>query len=315
MKILGISGGSKNGSNDAMCREALIGAKEKGAEIEFIRLLDLNLKPCTGCISCVNGMMRGGNGDCVIKDDFKWLEDKVLDADGIVWAMPIFEKGAPGVMHLVQDRLFGPAHDPGMAIVSGEISKQTGGPGPDIRKMRPKPMSFISIGGSDWNTRVSCDMNMLSMAAGWKTIDDLVFPWSKSIILDDEAVEKCHQVGVNIVNAASDFEHAKYLGDPGCCSNCHSRNFFLGADGKAVCEVCGIIGDIVLENGKYSFVFPEEQLRHAHNLIPGKMLHMQDIGKYEGQLAEQKKTPEFKARVQKYKDFITASRPSAEVIG
>jgi len=46
MKILGISGGSKNGTNDAMCREALMGAKEMGAEVEFIHLLDLNLKPC-----------------------------------------------------------------------------------------------------------------------------------------------------------------------------------------------------------------------------------------------------------------------------
>ena len=38
MKILGISGGSKNGNNDAMCKEALMGAKEAGADIEFINL-------------------------------------------------------------------------------------------------------------------------------------------------------------------------------------------------------------------------------------------------------------------------------------
>ncbi len=309
LKILGISGGSKNGANDAMCREALMGAQESGADIEFIRLLDIDLKPCTGCIACVNNMMSGGNGDCVIKDDFKWLEEKILDADGIVWAMPIFEKGSPGVMHVVQDRMFGPTHDPGMSIVSTEIAKKTGGPGPDRRKMRARPMSFISIGGSDWNTRVSCDMNMLSMAAGWKTIDDLVFPWSKSIILDDNAVEKCHTVGRNIAGAAADFENAEYKGDPGCCPNCHSRNFYLGADGKAICVICGIIGDIVFKNGQYSFTFPAEQMEHAHNLIPGKMIHMQDIGKYEGRLAEQKKTPEFKERVGKYKDFIQASKP------
>jgi multimeric flavodoxin WrbA len=57
-KILAISGGTKNGSNDAMTREALMGAKEQGAEIEFIRLHDLELKPCTGCISN-DGRRRG----------------------------------------------------------------------------------------------------------------------------------------------------------------------------------------------------------------------------------------------------------------
>ena len=36
MKILGISGGMRNGSNDGMCIEALMGAKEMGAEVEFI---------------------------------------------------------------------------------------------------------------------------------------------------------------------------------------------------------------------------------------------------------------------------------------
>ena len=40
MKILGVSLGTKNGNNDTMCRVALEAAKEKGAEIEFIHLLD-----------------------------------------------------------------------------------------------------------------------------------------------------------------------------------------------------------------------------------------------------------------------------------
>lgn len=34
MKILGISGGTKNGANDCMCKEALLAAKEQGAENE-----------------------------------------------------------------------------------------------------------------------------------------------------------------------------------------------------------------------------------------------------------------------------------------
>jgi len=41
MKILGVSSGGKNGNNDSMCKEALMGAQEAGAEIEFIRLLEL----------------------------------------------------------------------------------------------------------------------------------------------------------------------------------------------------------------------------------------------------------------------------------
>lgn len=48
MKILGLSGGTPNGSNDAMCKEALMGAQECGAEVEFINLNQLEIKHCTG---------------------------------------------------------------------------------------------------------------------------------------------------------------------------------------------------------------------------------------------------------------------------
>ncbi len=73
MKILGISGGSKNGANDCMCKEALLAAKEQGAEIEFVRLMDLDIKHCTGCKACVMSLFSGRGNMCVLKDDFQWL--------------------------------------------------------------------------------------------------------------------------------------------------------------------------------------------------------------------------------------------------
>ena len=86
MKILGISGGMRNGSNDGMCIEALMGAKEMGAEVEFIQLQNLHIEHCTGCTACVQSVLGGRGGKCVLKDDFDWLLDKMLDADGIVFA-------------------------------------------------------------------------------------------------------------------------------------------------------------------------------------------------------------------------------------
>ena len=86
MKILGLSGGTLNGANDALCKEALMAAQEVGAEIEFINLNTLNLKPCTGCKACVMGLFSGRGNACVLKDDMNWLVDKMYDADGIIFA-------------------------------------------------------------------------------------------------------------------------------------------------------------------------------------------------------------------------------------
>jgi len=311
MKILAISGGTKNGNNDALAKEALMGAQEQGAEIEFIRLLDLELKPCIGCVACVNGMMQGGTGDCIIKDDMKWLDEKMFSADGIIFVNPVFEKGAPGAMLVVQDRLFGPAHDPGPCTVAKMIAGKTGGSGPDPRKFIPKVVSYISVGGSQWTTLVSADMNLTAMSRAWKVIDDEVFQWGKSIVMDDERVARCRQIGVNIAKAAElGAEKAEYLGNPGTCPLCHSRNFFINDDPKvSICVVCGMEGELVVKDGKVTFVVPEEQYEHAHTTMPGKMKHMDDMYRIETELNNHKPTPEYKARMEKYKNFIQATKP------
>ena len=144
--------------------------------------------------------------------------------------MPIFENAGDHAHR--SGPLVRACHDTGTNMVAGFIAKEKGKPGPDQRKFRKKATSFISIGGSDWSTRVSCDMNLVAMCPMWKVIDDLVFQWSKSIILDDDAVAKCHQVGVNIAKACMDIENAEYLGDKGVCGNCHPHTSTFKPTGR-----------------------------------------------------------------------------------
>lgn len=312
MKILAVSCGTINGNNDAMVKEALMGAKEQGAEIEFINLNKLNLKPCTGCIACVTSLMNGGNGDCVIKDDFKWIDNKILDADGMLFAVPVFEKAAPGLFNILQDRMCGPAHDIGTNTVAKMVAEKLGKPGPDPRKFKKKAVAYIAIGGSDWTTKVSSDLNGAAMSGMWKVIDEEVFQWSKGIMMDDDAVARCHDIGVNLAKACKDIDNAKYVGLPGLCPICNSRNFYFDKRGMVICEVCGIEGEMACEAGKYSFSFDETTLPLAHTTLSGKMKHMDDIYQNETKLMETKKTPEFKARRQKYIDFIQSSLPEKD---
>lgn len=62
MKVLGLTCGRKLSNTEILVKEALMGAEETGAEVELVRLLDLNIKPCTGCNSCVIDLFeRGGS--------------------------------------------------------------------------------------------------------------------------------------------------------------------------------------------------------------------------------------------------------------
>ena len=54
----------------------------------------------------------------------------------------------------------------------------------------------------------------------------------------------------------------------------------LGDDAKGVeCSVCGIVGELMIKDGKVKFAFPPEQLEDADNLVPGKIKHVEDVGR------------------------------------
>ena len=309
MKILGISAGRKNGNNDSMCKEALIEAKKLGAEVEFVRLMDLDIKHCTGCTACVKSLMSGRGNMCVLKDDFDWLLDKMLDADGILFSIPIFEKGAPGIFHTIVDR-FGPRLDRGNNIHATELAKKTGGKIPDPRILKDRVVSYMALGGSDWTTKVQCDTAMQALNTMWKVIDNDVFPWSSNIIVDEDRVARVQQIGRNLVDAAKDVENASYQGEEGVCPHCHSKNFYLDPESsKAICCLCGIEGHLTTVDGKVKFEFPEEQIKHAHDTVSGKAFHAADIDKTIEILKDIKSNDAYKERMEKYKEFISPSVP------
>ena len=85
VKVLGISTSPRlEGNSDLLLRQALAGAESKDAETEYIRLCDLNIAPCTECNFCYD------SGKCKIDDDYQTLSSKMLEADRLIFATPIF---------------------------------------------------------------------------------------------------------------------------------------------------------------------------------------------------------------------------------
>jgi len=85
MKILGINGSPRIGGNtDILLDNALQGAREKGAEAEKIVLNKLRFSPCQECTNARE------DGVCIIKDDMQILYKKIIDAEAVILASPIF---------------------------------------------------------------------------------------------------------------------------------------------------------------------------------------------------------------------------------
>jgi multimeric flavodoxin WrbA len=82
----------------------LAGAKDAGAEVDLIDLSDLQIVPCTACESC------SLDGTCVFADDFSAAYDRMLDADGLVLASPVYVDNVSGQMKVFIDRLADAIH-------------------------------------------------------------------------------------------------------------------------------------------------------------------------------------------------------------
>ncbi|MBQ6215115.1 MAG: flavodoxin family protein [Oscillospiraceae bacterium] len=89
----------KNGNSNALAEQFAKGAADAGNEAEIISLIGKQVGFCRGCFACQT------TGTCVIKDDAIAIEQKVLEADVVVWATPIYYYEMSGQMKVLIDRL------------------------------------------------------------------------------------------------------------------------------------------------------------------------------------------------------------------
>ena len=85
MKVLGIMGSPRiKGNTDLLLDEALNGARSLGAEVEKIIVDKLKIEPCREYYGCLK------DGNCIIRDDMDNIYPRLLEADCIIVASPIF---------------------------------------------------------------------------------------------------------------------------------------------------------------------------------------------------------------------------------
>lgn len=98
-KILILSGSPrKNGNSDILCDEFMRGALEAGNEVEKIRVAEKSIGYCRACYACRE------TGVCAIKDDMAEVLQKMIDADVIVLASPVYFYSIDAQLKAVIDR-------------------------------------------------------------------------------------------------------------------------------------------------------------------------------------------------------------------
>jgi multimeric flavodoxin WrbA len=99
MKVVAIVGSPrKNGNTTLLTSHALKAISEEGIGTELISLSGKEIKPCTGCLVCAE------NGECVIQDDFVPVFNKMVEADGIILASPVYFGSCTALLKALMER-------------------------------------------------------------------------------------------------------------------------------------------------------------------------------------------------------------------
>jgi putative NADPH-quinone reductase len=92
---------ARRGNTDRILQPFLEGAAAAGARTETMYLRDLRVQECRGCYSC---HMRTP-GRCVIEDDMARIAEKMLAAEVLVFASPLYVFSVSALMKALLDRM------------------------------------------------------------------------------------------------------------------------------------------------------------------------------------------------------------------
>lgn len=103
IRLLGICGSPRKGNSLFLLEQALdagVNAYPDLVETETYIFGHTRFSPCDACQA-----HKKSKGECHIQDGFQALRDKWLDADAIIYSLPVYHMGIPGQVKCFIDRL------------------------------------------------------------------------------------------------------------------------------------------------------------------------------------------------------------------
>jgi multimeric flavodoxin WrbA len=90
-----------NGNSVTLANQVYAGAEQAGAVVESINIAEMDIRPCDACDVCKESYAR-----CIVEDDMQSLYPKLIQADVIVLAFPIYFFTINAQMKLFIDRWY-----------------------------------------------------------------------------------------------------------------------------------------------------------------------------------------------------------------
>jgi multimeric flavodoxin WrbA len=118
-KIVIVKGSPRREGNSAILADQVAeGARSGGARVETFSLHHMDIHPCDACDACQSEPYRG----CIIGDDMQILYPKLLDADALVIASPVYWFTVSAQTKLFMDRCYALVDKDGYALRGKKVA-------------------------------------------------------------------------------------------------------------------------------------------------------------------------------------------------
>ncbi len=112
-KVVIVKGSPRQEGNSAILAEQVAeGARSAGARVESFYLHSMDIHPCDACDACQSEPYHG----CIVDDEMQILYPKLLDADAIVIASPVYWFTVSAQTKLFMDRCYALVDRDGYAL-------------------------------------------------------------------------------------------------------------------------------------------------------------------------------------------------------
>ena len=281
MRILGLIGSyRKLGNTEVLVKEALMEAQQRGAEVSVLRLTDLRIDPCKGCMACAFKQE-----ECRIPDGWCTFRDRVVDSDAVIVGAPTYLLGPAGIIKMITDR--------NIAFQAAALEHAG------------KPGAIIGVSGvRGWEPFALPMLNVFMFTCGLRVVDQVMLyaQGPGEVLLDDLAMKRVRKLGSNVFEAAGKpVEERTYLGEQGVCPVCH-QNLFSVKDGVLECALCEAKAEVKTVKGKTKLVFDPETLK-GHRWSEKALMEHFSLAVLPSGPRFLKERDEIMKRARKYRDF------------
>ena len=107
----------KNSNSTILATKAAEGVTAGGGEADLVNIGNMKIAPCNACDAC----RVSQEAECILDDDMKPLYQKIKDAQGIIFATPVYWFNVSAQMKCFIDRTYAVRSDNGYALTGKDV--------------------------------------------------------------------------------------------------------------------------------------------------------------------------------------------------